>query len=90
MRELSIVLRYAAAQRYFGKKAGSLNLAEAAMLAGLIRSPTQLAPTRNLEGARRLYERAGFRVTETKTGLIWGAERTEMRMEMELGAAGGR
>src|SRR5205807_4305816 len=43
----------AAAQRYFGKKAGSLNLAESAMLAGLIRSPTQLAPTRNLEAARR-------------------------------------
>jgi penicillin-binding protein 1A len=43
----------AAAQRYFGKKAGSLNLAESAMLAGLIRSPTQLAPTRNPEAARR-------------------------------------
>ena len=46
----------AAAQRYFGKKAGSLNLAESAMLAGLIRSPTQLAPTRNLEAARRRAE----------------------------------
>jgi 1A family penicillin-binding protein len=43
----------AAAQRYFGKKAGSLNLAESAMLAGLIRSPTQLAPTRNFKAARR-------------------------------------
>ena len=43
----------AAAQRYFRKKAGSLNLAESAMLAGLIRSPTQLAPTRNPEAARR-------------------------------------
>ena len=43
----------AAAQRYFGKKAGALNLAESAMLAGLIRSPTQLAPTRNLDAARR-------------------------------------
>ncbi len=43
----------AAAQRYFGKKAGSLNLAELAMLAGLIRSPTQLAPTRNPGAARR-------------------------------------
>lgn len=43
----------AAAQRYFGKKAGSLNLAESAMLAGLIRSPTQLAPTRNPGAARR-------------------------------------
>ena len=39
----------------------------------------------DLEGARRLYERAGFRITETKTGLIWGAERTELRMEMAFG-----
>jgi penicillin-binding protein 1A len=43
----------AAAQRYFGKKAGSLDLAEAAMLAGLIRAPSQLAPTRDLAAARR-------------------------------------
>ena len=47
----------AAAQRYFQKKAGSLNLAESAMLAGLIRSPTQLAPTRNPEPARRRADR---------------------------------
>jgi GNAT superfamily N-acetyltransferase len=40
----------------------------------------------DLEGARRLYERAGFKVTETKTGMIWGAERTEARMDLELGA----
>jgi GNAT superfamily N-acetyltransferase len=40
----------------------------------------------DLEGARRLYERAGFRVTETKTGFVWGAERTELRMDLELGA----
>jgi GNAT superfamily N-acetyltransferase len=38
----------------------------------------------DLAGALRLYERAGFRVTETKTGPIWGAERTEVRMEMSL------
>jgi GNAT superfamily N-acetyltransferase len=44
----------------------------------------------DLEGARRLYERAGFRITETKTGLIWGAERTELRMEMAFGATGAR
>jgi GNAT superfamily N-acetyltransferase len=39
----------------------------------------------DLAGARRLYERAGFKTIEAKTGLIWGAERTELRMEMELG-----
>ena len=43
----------AAAQRYFGKKARSLDLSEAAMLAGLVRAPSQLAPNRNLEAARR-------------------------------------
>ncbi|HEX6441691.1 MAG TPA: PBP1A family penicillin-binding protein [Stellaceae bacterium] len=43
----------AAAQRYFGKKAADLDLAEAAMLAGLIRAPSQLAPSRNMEGAKK-------------------------------------
>jgi membrane peptidoglycan carboxypeptidase len=42
----------AAARRYFGKSAKELSLAEAAMLAGLVRAPSQLAPTRNLDGAR--------------------------------------
>src|SRR5581483_5850983 len=43
----------AAAQRYFGKSARRMTLAEAAMLAGLVRSPSRLAPIRNLEGAER-------------------------------------
>jgi 1A family penicillin-binding protein len=42
----------AAARRYFGKAVGELNLAEAAMIAGLLRAPSALAPTRNMEGAR--------------------------------------
>ncbi|MEA2887083.1 MAG: penicillin-binding protein, partial [Bradyrhizobium sp.] len=37
----------AAAKRYFGKRASELSLAESAMLAGLVRAPSQLAPTRN-------------------------------------------
>jgi 1A family penicillin-binding protein len=41
-----------AAQRYFNKSARDLTLAESAMLAGLIRAPSFLAPTRNLEAAR--------------------------------------
>ena len=41
-----------AAQRYFNKSARDLTLAEAAMLAELIRSPSSLAPTRNLQAAR--------------------------------------
>src|SRR5260221_14012399 len=47
----------AAARRYFGKKARELGLGEAAMLAGLVRAPSQLAPTRNFGGAR---ERQGL------------------------------
>jgi penicillin-binding protein 1A len=43
----------AAAQRYFNKHARALSLAEAAMLAGLVRSPSRLAPTRNPDGAER-------------------------------------
>jgi GNAT superfamily N-acetyltransferase len=38
----------------------------------------------DLDSALRLYERAGFRVTERKTHFIWGAERTEVRMDLEL------
>jgi penicillin-binding protein 1A len=41
----------AAAQRYFGKPASNVTIAEAAMLAGLVKSPTRLAPNRNPEGA---------------------------------------
>jgi penicillin-binding protein 1A len=43
----------AAAQRYFGKSARRLTLAEAAMLAGLVQSPSRLAPNHNPEGAER-------------------------------------
>ncbi|MGF6428452.1 MULTISPECIES: transglycosylase domain-containing protein [Bradyrhizobium] len=43
----------AAAQRYFGKSAKSVTLPEAAMLAGLVKSPSRLAPNRNPEGAEQ-------------------------------------
>src|SRR4029450_4019409 len=43
----------AAAKRYFGKTAKKLSLSESAMLAGLVRAPSALAPTRHLEGARQ-------------------------------------
>jgi len=42
-----------AAQRYFGKSARHLTLAEAAMLAGLVQAPSRLAPSRNPTGAER-------------------------------------
>ena len=43
----------AAAQRYFGKSARNVTLPEAAMLAGLVKSPSRLAPNRNPEGAEQ-------------------------------------
>jgi len=43
----------AAAQRYFDKPASKVTVAEAAMLAGLVRSPSRLAPSRNPDGAER-------------------------------------
>jgi penicillin-binding protein 1A len=43
----------AAAQKYFGKSARNVTIAEAAMLAGLVKSPSRLAPNRNPEGAEQ-------------------------------------
>jgi penicillin-binding protein 1A len=43
----------AAAQRYFGKSARQVSPAEAAMLAGLVKSPSRLSPARNPDGAER-------------------------------------
>jgi penicillin-binding protein 1A len=50
----------AAAQKYFGESARSVTLSEAALLAGLMKSPTKLAPNRNLAGAN---ERAAQVIT---------------------------
>src|SRR5579872_2105893 len=41
----------AAAQKYFGKSARFVTLSEAAVLAGLMKSPTRLAPNHNLDAA---------------------------------------
>ncbi|MBU8967137.1 transglycosylase domain-containing protein, partial [Streptococcus pneumoniae] len=43
----------AAAQKYFGKSAKNVSLSEAAMLAGLVKSPSRLAPNRNPDGAEK-------------------------------------
>ncbi len=62
----------AAAKRYFGKPAQELTLAEAAMLAGLVRAPSALAPTRNLEGA---HQRAALVLDAmVETGAITAAQ----------------
>jgi penicillin-binding protein 1A len=50
----------AAARKYFGKDAKDVSLSEAALLAGLMKSPTKLAPNHNLKGAN---ERAAQVIT---------------------------
>ncbi len=57
----------AAARRYFNKSARDLTLGESAMLAGLVKAPSRLAPSKNPEGARKraqlvlsAMEREGF------------------------------
>jgi penicillin-binding protein 1A len=50
----------AAAQKYFGKSARQVSLSEAAVLAGLMKSPTRLAPNHNLTAAN---ERAAQVIT---------------------------
>ena len=62
----------AAAERYFGTSARELTLAQAAMIAGLVRAPSQLAPVKNLEGAQA---RAGVVLhAMVETGAITKAE----------------
>src|SRR5579859_1606671 len=56
----------AAAQRYFGKSARSVTLAEAAMLAGLVKSPSRLAPNRNPEGAEQRAQTVLTAMAEAK------------------------
>ena len=43
----------AAAAHYFGRTPARLNVGQAAMLAGLVKAPSRLAPTGNLTGARK-------------------------------------
>ncbi len=46
----------AAAQRYYGKSARQVSLAEAAVLAGLVQAPSRLAPNRNPDAAQNRAE----------------------------------
>jgi penicillin-binding protein 1A len=43
----------AAAHHYFNRDPEDLNLAQSAMLAGMVQAPSRLAPTHNLAGARK-------------------------------------
>lgn len=58
----------AAAQKYYGKSARALTLGESVVLAGLMKSPSRLAPNRNPEGAA---ERAAIVLKEMQDqGLV--------------------
>ena len=67
----------AAAKRYYGKKAGALTLAEAAMLAGLVRAPSQLAPNRHPQAAQRRADLVIQAMLDT--GVIDAARAAEVR-----------
>ncbi|ATC31545.1 penicillin-binding protein [Caulobacter vibrioides] len=57
----------AAARHYFGKPPERLSIGEAAMLAGLVKAPSRLAPTNNIEGARERMRVVLGAMVETKT-----------------------
>ena len=56
-----------ASRAYFGKSCSELNLSEAAMLAGLIRSPNRYSPLSNMEGAVSQRDEVLDRMAELKT-----------------------
>jgi penicillin-binding protein 1A len=60
----------AAAEFYFGKKPGDIDLAEAAMLSGLFKAPTKYAPHINLPAARA-------RANEVLTNMVQAGFMTE-------------
>ena len=55
-----------ASQHYFGKSARNITLAEAALLAGVVKSPSRLAPTRNFNGAEQRAKTVLAAMTELK------------------------
>jgi penicillin-binding protein 1A len=55
-----------ASQAYFGKNASKLDLAESAVLAGLIRSPNRFSPLKNPEGAALQRDAVLNRMVELK------------------------
>lgn len=67
----------AASRRYFGKPATELTLSEAALLAGLPKAPSDLAPSRHLEAARE--RQAVVLQTMVEAGFITAEQRDEAR-----------
>src|SRR5213596_4400398 len=55
-----------ASQAYFGKNASKVNLSEAALLAGVVRSPNRFSPLKNPEGAALQRDAVLNRMVELK------------------------
>ena len=68
----------AATQKYFGHSARAATLAEAALLAGLMKAPTKLAPNRNPEGATE-------RAAQVVTAMAQEGHITEAMAKVALG-----
>ena len=69
----------AAAQGFFGKSAADLTLAEAALIAGLVKSPSSYAPTVNLK--RAITRRDLVLQTMVGSGVVTAAEAEEARAQ---------
>jgi penicillin-binding protein 1A len=69
----------AAAQTYFGKNLSELTLGEAALLAGLPKSPNHYSPYKNLEKAKKRQEHVLTRMEEA--GFITAEERLKALAE---------
>src|ERR1700682_3247618 len=66
-----------ASQAYFGKSAPKLNLSEAALLSGLIRSPNRFSPLKNPEGAAAQRDAVLDRMQDLK--MISSAQASEAK-----------
>ncbi|MEY2497207.1 MAG: penicillin-binding protein [Verrucomicrobiota bacterium] len=67
-----------ASMAYFGKDAAKLNLSEAAVLAGLIRSPNRFSPLKNPEGAATQRNTVLDRMLELKKITATQAEQAKL------------
>jgi penicillin-binding protein 1A len=67
-----------ASQAYFGKNASKLNLSEAALLAGLIRSPNRFSPLKNPEGAATQRDAVLDRMRDLKRISAMEAEQAKL------------
>src|SRR5436309_3675276 len=67
-----------ASQAYFGKDASKLDLSEAALLAGLIRSPNRFSPLKNPKGATTQRDTVIDRMLELKKISATQAEQAKL------------